>query len=74
MTHKVSTVIEKDTHGYYAYCPDLEGCQSQGDTLEEVMKNIREAIELHLETLTPEERLACFSEEILTTSVEVSVG
>jgi predicted RNase H-like HicB family nuclease len=74
MTLKVSIVIEKDRHGYYAYCPDLEGCQSQGDTLEEVMKNIREAIELYLETLSPEERAACLSEEILTTSVEVSIG
>ncbi len=74
MTQKVGIVIEKDRHGYYAYCPDLEGCQSQGDTLEEVMKNIREAIELYLETLSPEERTACLSDEILTTSVEVSVG
>ena len=74
MTQKVSIVIEKDRHGYYAYCPDLEGCQTQGDTVEEVMKNIREAIELYLETLSPEERTACLSNEILTTSVEVEVG
>jgi predicted RNase H-like HicB family nuclease len=52
MTRKVSIVIEKDRHGYYAYCPELEGCQSQGHTLEDVMKNIREAIELYLGTLS----------------------
>jgi len=39
-------VVEHDDHGYYAYSPDLPGCQTQGDTFEEVMKNIREAIEL----------------------------
>ena len=27
---KVSVVIEKDEHGYYAFSPELEGCQSQG--------------------------------------------
>ena len=74
MTYKVSIVIEKDEHGYYAYCPDLEGCQTQGDTFEEVMANIKEAIELYLETLPEEERAACVSREILTTSVEVSIG
>ena len=51
MTYKVSTVIEKDEHGYYAYCPELPGCQSQGDSFEEAMANIREAIELYQETL-----------------------
>ncbi len=55
MTYKVSTVIEKDEHGYYAYCPELPGCQSQGDTLEEAFANIKEAIELYLETLSRSE-------------------
>lgn len=52
MSYKVSIVIEKDEYGYYAYCPELEGCQSQGDSLEEVIANIKEAIELYLETLS----------------------
>jgi predicted RNase H-like HicB family nuclease len=52
---KVSVVIEKDEHGYYAFSPELEGCQSQGKTFEEAMANIREAVELYLETLSPEE-------------------
>jgi predicted RNase H-like HicB family nuclease len=34
---------------YSAYVPDLPGCVSTGDTLEEVKKNIREAIEFHLD-------------------------
>jgi predicted RNase H-like HicB family nuclease len=71
MAHKVSIVIEKDEQGYYAYCPELEGCQSQGDTFDDVMANIREAIELYLETLSDEEKKIVLSKEILTTTVEV---
>ncbi len=52
MVHKVSVVIEQDEHGCYAWCPDLRGCQSQGQTIEETLVNIREAIELFLETMT----------------------
>ena len=74
MAYKVSIVIEKDDHGYYAYCPELEGCQSQGDTFEEVMANIKEAIELYVETLSEEERKATLSKEILTTTLEVQVA
>jgi len=43
MTSKVSVIIEKDEYGYYAYCPELEGCQTQGDPLEEVIANVKEA-------------------------------
>lgn len=73
MARKASVVIERDEHGYYAWCPELKGCQTQGATLEEVLRNIREAIELYLETLTEDERDALLSQEILTTAVEVNV-
>ena len=72
MVRKASVVIEKDEHGFYAWCPELKGCQSQGPTLEETLANIREAIELYLETLPEEERDALLSQEILTTAVEVN--
>jgi predicted RNase H-like HicB family nuclease len=71
MTRKASVVIEKDANGFYAWCPELKGCQSQGETLEDALANIREAIELYLETLTVEERDALLSHEILTTAVVV---
>ena len=43
-------VIEKEPEdaGYYAYSPTLPGCCSNGATIEEAKRNIREAIELHL--------------------------
>jgi predicted RNase H-like HicB family nuclease len=71
MAGKISVVIEQDKHGCYAWCPELKGCQSQGETVEEALANIREAIELFLETLTDEERSAALSQEILTTAIEV---
>lgn len=73
MLYKVSAMIEKDESGYYAYCPQLEGCQTQGDSLEEVLSNIKEAIELYLETLSEDEAREVLSKEILTTSLEVKV-
>ena len=39
MARKASVVIEKDENGFYAWCPELKGCQSQGATLEEAMAN-----------------------------------
>jgi predicted RNase H-like HicB family nuclease len=72
MSRKASVVIEKDEHGFYAWCPELPGCQSQGDTLEEAIANIKEAIELYLDTLPENERDVLLSREILTTSVEVN--
>ena len=55
MSYKVSVIIEKNEHDYYAYCPELEGCQTQGDSLEEAIDNIKEAIELYLETMSDDE-------------------
>jgi predicted RNase H-like HicB family nuclease len=74
MAYKVSVVIERDENGYYAYAPELKGCQTQGETMDELMANIREAVELYLETLTPDERADRLSREVLTSSVEVEVG
>jgi predicted RNase H-like HicB family nuclease len=46
-------VIEKDgkTGQVYASVPSLPGCYSYADTIEELLKNIKEAIELHLSAL-----------------------
>ncbi|PSB07484.1 type II toxin-antitoxin system HicB family antitoxin [filamentous cyanobacterium CCP1] len=74
MSYQVSIVIEKDEHGYYAYCPELKGCQTQGDSLEEVKANIREAVELYVETLSEAERQELLSQEILTMTLEMQVA
>ena len=71
---KVTVIIEKDEFGYYAYCPELKGCHTQGDTLDEVLKNIKEAVELYLETLDEEERRILLNKEIFTASLEVQIA
>jgi predicted RNase H-like HicB family nuclease len=48
MTFKV--VLEpSEEGGYTVYVPALPGCVSEGDTIEQALQNIREAIELYLE-------------------------
>ena len=44
-------VIEQDEDAFHAFVPVLKGCHSCGDTPEEARENIREAIELYVETL-----------------------
>ncbi|BAZ29419.1 hypothetical protein NIES4074_18650 [Cylindrospermum sp. NIES-4074] len=48
---KYLIIIEKTDTGYSAYSPDIPGCVSTGATLEEVERNMREAIEFHVEGL-----------------------
>ena len=46
---RYAIVIEKGEGNYSAYVPDLPGCVAVGDTVEEVEREMQEAIELHLE-------------------------
>ena len=51
---KLNVIIERGEDGYFAaHCPALKSCWSQGQTREEALRNIREAIALYLEP-TPE--------------------
>lgn len=51
---KYLVIIEKTDTGYSAYSPDITGCVSTGATRDEVERNMREAIEFHLEGLRKE--------------------
>ncbi|MGH9352146.1 MAG: type II toxin-antitoxin system HicB family antitoxin [Terriglobia bacterium] len=42
-------VIERTENGYSAYSPDLDGCSSTGRTVEDAERNMREAIQFHLD-------------------------
>ena len=48
---RYAVVIERTETSFGAYVPDLPGCIAAGDTREEVVKLIQEAIELHIESL-----------------------
>ena len=47
-------VVEKGSSSYGAHVPDLPGCIAAGETKEEVLSLIREAIEFHIEGLKQE--------------------
>lgn len=52
---KIKVVVEQGEDGFFvAHCPSLKSCWSQGETEEEALNNIRQAIELYLE---PDEEL-----------------
>ncbi len=74
MRYTVDVVIEEDEDGFYAFCPALEGCQSQGDTFEEALRNITEAAELYLETLSPQEIERALRVRVITTSLQVAIA
>ncbi|WP_297497330.1 type II toxin-antitoxin system HicB family antitoxin [Thermococcus sp.] len=74
---KLKVILEPQPEGgYVAYVPALPGCFSQGETKENALKNIREAIELYLETLEERELKRVKGELVKkgeSTVVEVSV-
>ncbi|HHC24934.1 MAG TPA: type II toxin-antitoxin system HicB family antitoxin [Desulfobacterales bacterium] len=74
MPNRFSTIIEKDKHGYYTFCPELEGCHSQGDTMDEAIENMKEAIALYLETMTKDEITQLADRQLFTTTLEVNVA
>jgi predicted RNase H-like HicB family nuclease len=50
MGYKFTVVVERDEDGrYLAICPALQGCYTEGETLEEARELIRDAIQLHVE-------------------------
>jgi predicted RNase H-like HicB family nuclease len=55
MICNLTAIIEKDEDGVFAYCLELKGCHTQGDTVEDALANLREAAALYLETLDPAE-------------------
>ncbi|SJM91205.1 conserved hypothetical protein [Crenothrix polyspora] len=46
---RYAIVVEKAVNNYSAYVPDLPGCVATGHTIEETEREIREAIEFHIE-------------------------
>ena len=71
--YRFSVVVEKDDDGYYAFCPELQGCYTQGDTYEETLANIKDAIRLHVEDRLENEEEIPGGASISLTSLEVNV-
>lgn len=60
-----AVIVEDETGGYIGFIPALPGCHTQGESLEELMKNLKEAIELYLETLTDEEKKELLQQRVV---------
>jgi predicted RNase H-like HicB family nuclease len=53
---KLKVILQQDEDGRYnASCPELKGCHSFGDTVEDALNNLREAVELYLEDVPQDE-------------------
>ena len=73
MTRQLTAIIEKEGDGYVALCPEVD-VASQGATIDEARKNIKEALELFFETASAEEINTRLHEEVYVTHVEVAIG
>lgn len=71
--YRFSVVIEKDREGYFAFCPELQGCYTQGATYEEVLESIKDAIRLHVEDRLEAKEEIPQPESVSLTSLEVAV-
>jgi len=69
--YRFTVIIEKDKDEYYTYCPELQGCYSQGDTYEEALENIKDAIKLHIEDRLESNEEISKPESISFTIVEI---
>ncbi len=74
-TFEILIEKEAEDEGYLAYSPNLPGCFSNGKTIEEAKRNIREAIEQHVDSLlangqaVPQNERLVHVEELLTIRV-----
>lgn len=52
MNQRFTVILEHQPDGgYHVFCPSLPGCRSEGDNLDEALDNIKEAMEVYLESL-----------------------
>ena len=65
--------ITKGGRWFVAVCPELQGCYTQGKTLEDALKNIREVIELHLEDRRKLREVLPFERFVGIAEIEVRV-
>lgn len=74
MTRRTFTAaIHKEGDTYVSLCPELD-IASQGETVEKARENLREAIELFLETASPQELSERLHGEVYLSSLEVQIG
>ena len=73
MTRQLTAIIEREGDDYVALCPELD-VASQGATIEQARANLKEAVELFLETASSTEIGERLHPEVYVTRFEVAVG
>jgi predicted RNase H-like HicB family nuclease len=73
MTRTLTATIWREDDGFVALCHELD-IASQGDSIEEARANLKEAVELFLETAHQNEIDQRLNSEIYITTLEVNVG
>ena len=71
-TRTFTAMLQLEGDAYVAICAELD-VASQGDTVEEAKANLREAVELFLETASPEEIDQRLHSEVYVTSLEIEI-
>ncbi len=72
-SYRFAAVIERDEEGYFAFCPELQGCYTQGKTYEEALRNIEDAVRLHIEDRLANGEEIPLAKSVSLTSVEIAV-
>lgn len=71
--YKFTITIEKDEDGYFAFCPELQGCYAQGETYEEALNNIRDVVCLHIKDRAEDKEIIPKFESISLTTLEFAI-
>lgn len=71
--YRLSVLVEQDADGYTATCVDLQGCYAQGDTYEEAIANVEDAIRLHVEDRVTRGEHVPVASMVSLTTIEISV-
>jgi len=66
-------ILVSDEDGYFVSCPALQGCYSQGETYEEAMANIKDAMRLHIEDRLADGEEIPAAATVSLSTVEVSI-
>ena len=68
------TIIQKDGKYYHGWVPALPGCHTQGKTIEETKKNLKEAIELYIESLIAHNEEIPIQEELYESMETIDIS
>ncbi len=71
--YKYLVIVEQAPNNYSAYSPDVPGCASAGDTVEETLSNFREALQMHIEGILEEGDAVPVTSGVTAEFVEIEI-